>query len=397
MLTWDHRALVVLDSLRHAGFETVLVGGCVRDHLLGVEPRGYDVSTAANPGEILRIFAGWHLLETRGRYGTVTIYSDGLPVEVTTFRREGAYVNHRRPEEVFFPASLEEDLRRRDFTINSMAWSPLGLIDPFGGRRDLEDRVLRCVGEPQVRFEEDALRILRGLRLSAQLGFSLEEQTMLALRQTLPLLNGVSRERVMEEFFRLICSPGAVQVLLEHQEAVRYIIPELIPAMGFDQHTPYHCYDVYTHSVRVMGNVPPQRRMRLAALLHDIGKPHTYTPDENGVGHFPNHAQVGAKIADRVLHRLRLDKDTREEITTLIARHGMRLPAEERVVKRWLSRLGQELFFDLMALDKADNAAKRPEMVADARHWMELYHMARTMVEQESLLENSAEEDNITP
>ncbi len=386
MLRWDHRALVVLDMLRHAGFETVLVGGCVRDRLLGVEPHDYDAATAARPEEIIEVFQGWHLVETGRRHGTITVFSDGLPVEVTTFRTEGEYHDHRHPKEVSFTTCLAEDLKRRDFTINAMAWNPDGLTDLFDGQQDLEARLLRCVGDPKQRFEEDALRILRGLRLSAQLGFDLEEHTLSALWECLPLLNAVSRERVMEEFFRLICAPGAARVLMEHQEAVKYIIPELVPAMGFEQNTPYHCYDVYTHSVRVMGNTPPQRRMRLAALLHDIGKPHTYVEDENGVGHFPDHAKVGAALADGLLRRLRLDNETREQVTTLIARHGMRLPAEERVVKRWLSRLGQDLFFDLMALDQADNNAKRPEMVKDAQHWMELYHMARTIVEQGSCL-----------
>lgn len=382
MLRWDHRALVVIDTLRHAGFETVLVGGCVRDRLLGVEPHDYDAATAARPEEMMELFQGWHLVEKGRRHGTITIFSDGLPVEVTTFRTEGEYTDHRRPMEVSFTTSLAEDLKRRDFTVNAMAWSPEGITDLFGGQQDLKDRLLRCVGEPKRRFEEDALRILRGLRLSAQLGFDLEEKTLSALWECLPLLNAVSRERVMEEFFRLICAPGAVRVLMEHQEAVKYIIPELIPAMGFEQHTPYHCYDVYTHSVRVMGNTPPKPRMRLAALLHDIGKPHTYAPDEQGVGHFPDHAKVGATLADQVLRRLRLDNQTREQITTLIARHGMRLPAEERVVRRWMSRLGTELFFDLMILDQADNNAKRPEMVKDAQHWVELYHIARTVAEE---------------
>ncbi|MBQ8852078.1 MAG: CCA tRNA nucleotidyltransferase, partial [Oscillibacter sp.] len=366
MPNWDPRALAVLDLLERAGHHAVLVGGCVRDFLLGLQPHDYDAATSARPEEMLKLFEGWRVVETGVRHGTLTIFSDGLPVEVTTFRMEGDYTDHRHPDGVSFTRRLEKDLQRRDFTVNAMAWNQRdGLTDLFGGQADLEAKVLRCVGAPKRRFEEDALRMLRCLRFSAQLGFAIHSETAAALDELLPLLDAVSRERVMEEFCKLICAPGAVWVLREYPNVVARVLPELIPAMGFDQHTPYHCYDVYTHSIRVLGNTPPNRRMRLAALLHDVGKPHTFAPDEEGVGHFPDHAKVGAKIADQALRRLRLDNASREQIVTLIARHGMRLPAEERVVKRWLSRLGPELFFDLMALDQADNNAKRPEMVPE--------------------------------
>ena len=387
MPNWDPRALAVLDLLEHEGHHAVLVGGCVRDFLLGLQPNDYDAATSARPEEMLELFEGWKVIETGRRHGTLTIISDGLPVEVTTFRTEGTYTDHRHPDGVCFTRRLEKDLQRRDFTVNAMAWNQReGLTDLFGGRADLEAGVLRCVGKPMRRFEEDALRILRCLRFSAQLGFSIHPETAQALEAQLPLLDTVSRERVTEEFVKLICAPGAVNVLREYPNAVAQVLPELVHAMGFDQHTPYHCFDVYTHSIRVLGNTPPNRRMRLAALLHDVGKPHTFAPDEEGVGHFPDHAKVGARIADGALRRLRLDNATREQVVTLIARHGMRLPAEERVVRRWLARLGPELFFDLMALDQADNNAKRPEMVPDGRHWVELYHMAREILEKADCL-----------
>lgn len=387
MQNWDPRALAVLDVLEHAGYQAVLVGGCVRDHLLGLRPHDYDAATSARPEEMLELFRDWKVIQTGVRHGTLTIFSDGLPVEVTTFRVEGAYTDHRHPDGVCFTQRLEEDLRRRDFTVNAMAWSLNGgLTDLFGGQADLKAQILRCVGEPMRRFEEDALRILRCLRFSAQLGCSVHPDTEAAMKARLPLLDTVSRERVTEEFVKLICAPGAVDVLLRYPEAVGQVLPELTPAVGFDQHTPYHCFDVYTHSVRVLGNTPPERRMRLAALLHDVGKPHTYAPDEQGVGHFPNHAKVGAEIADQALRRLRLDNATREQVVMLIARHGMRLPAEERVVKRWMSRLGPELFFDLLTLDQADNNAKCPEMVPDGQHWVELYHLARKVLEEADCL-----------
>ncbi len=387
MPSWDPRVLAVLDLLEHAGYQAVLVGGCVRDYLLGLQPHDYDAATSARPEEMLELFEGWKVLETGRRHGTLTIFSDGLPIEITTFRMEGAYTDHRHPDGVSFTRRLEKDLQRRDFTVNAMAWSRReGLTDLFGGRRDLSAKVLRCVGQPMRRFEEDALRILRCLRFSAQLGFSIHSETAAALEKQLPLLDAVSRERVMEEFTKLICAPGAVQVLQEYPNAVMQVLPELRPAMGFEQHTPYHCFDVYTHSIRVLGNTKPDRTMRLAALLHDVGKPHTFAPDELGVGHFPDHAKVGSRIADDALRRLRLDNATREQVATLIDRHGMRLPVEERVVRRWLARLGPELFFQLMELDQADNNAKRPEMVAPAQHWVELYHLARKVMEEADCL-----------
>lgn len=387
MLNWDPRALAVLDVLEHAGHRAVLVGGCVRDYLLGIQPHDYDAATSARPEEMLELFQGWKVLQTGVRHGTLTIVSDGLPVEVTTFRVEGAYTDHRHPDGVCFTRRLDEDLRRRDFTVNAMAWSRTeGLTDLFGGQEDLNARILRCVGQPKRRFAEDALRMLRCLRFSAQLGFDIHPDTAAALTEQLPLLDAVSRERVTEEFIKLICAPGAVEVLLRWPAAVGQVLPELRPAVGFEQHTPYHCFDVYTHSIRVLGGTPPEKRMRLAALLHDVGKPHTYTPDERGVGHFPNHAKVGAEIADQALRRLRLDHVTREQAVTLIARHGMRLPAEERVVRRWMARLGPELFFDLLTLDQADNNAKQPDMVPDGQHWVELYHLARRVLEEADCL-----------
>ena len=386
MPNWDLRALAVLDALEGAGFQAVLVGGCVRDFLLGKVPHDYDAATAARPEEMLEVFAGWKVVETGRRHGTLTIFSGGLPVEVTTFRTEGNYTDHRHPDGVAFTTSLEADLARRDLTINAMAWGRAGVTDPFGGQEDLKSRILRCVGDGDRRFQEDALRILRCLRFAAQLGFSIAPDTAAALERQLPLVDWVSQERVAEEFCKLICAPGGERVLLEWPQAAVRVLPELGAAVDFDQHSPYHCYDVYTHSVKAMDRVEPRRVMRLAALLHDVGKPTSYTPDGQGVGHFPNHAKVGAELADAALRRLRLDNATREQVCTLIARHGMRLPVEERVVRRWLSRLGPELFFDLMALDRADNQAKQPGMAPPSQHWLDLEAMARRVLEQAECL-----------
>lgn len=383
---WEPRALAVLDTLEKAGFQTVLVGGCVRDYLLEKPSSDYDAATAALPEQMLEVFSGWKVLETGRKHGTLTIMSDGLPVEVTTFRTEGVYTDHRHPDGVSFTTDLKADLARRDFTINAMAWGRDGLTDLFEGQEDLRAGILRCVGDPEKRFNEDAIRILRCLRFAARPGFWIHPDTEAALKQQVRMLDMVSRERVADEFLKLICQPDAERILLEYPEVVRQIVPEMTATIGFDQRTPYHCYDVYTHSVKAMGQVPPRKTMRLAALLHDIAKPMTYSPDEQGVGHFPDHPKLGAELADQALRNLRLDNHTREQVVTLIERHGMRLPAEEKVVKRWLSRLGPELFFELMTLDRADNSAKRPDMVRPPQHWLDLDKMARQVLAQADCL-----------
>ncbi len=267
---WDLRALAVLERLNAAGHRAVLVGGCVRDRLLGLAPHDYDAATSARPEQIREACAPMRVVETGVRHGTVTVLSGGLPIEVTTFRREGGYSDHRRPDRVEFTGDLGEDLARRDFTINAMAWEPSGLTDPFGGRADLAAGVIRCVGEPERRFGEDALRLLRALRFAAQLDFRLEEGTAAGVRACAPQLACVSRERVAEELKRLVCGPAAGRVLLDCPEVLtRQVLPELAPAVGFDQRNPHHSYDVYTHCVRALERVPAEPGLRLAALLHD--------------------------------------------------------------------------------------------------------------------------------
>lgn len=357
MLDWDPRALDVLHRLEQAGHRAVLVGGCVRDSLLSLPLHDYDAATSARPEEILSACAGLRCLETGRRHGTITVLSDGLPVEVTTFRREGAYSDHRHPDQVEFTDDLALDLARRDFTINAMAWESQGLVDRFGGQRDLQNRLVRCVGDPDRRFEEDALRLLRGLRLAAQLEFDLHPDTAAAIRRRAADLTHVAWERVRAEFVRLLCSPGAGQVLLSFPEVAVQILPELAPAVGLDQRNPHHIYDVYTHSVKALEQVPPVPALRLAALLHDVGKPAAFTLDDRGVGHFYGHPKVSAQLAGQALDRLRLDKATRERVITLVARHDLPVEATRPWVGRWLARLGEETFFDLMALKRADGLA----------------------------------------
>ena len=358
MTDWDPRALTVLERLENAGFRAVLVGGCVRDSLLDQIPHDYDAATSALPEQVEAACSGLHCVETGMRHGTVTVLSRSLPVEVTTFRREGTYSDHRRPDRVEFTTSLEEDLARRDFTVNAMAWELSGQItDPFGGRADLEARSVRCVGEPDRRFEEDALRVLRGLRLAAQLGFSLHPDTAAALRRHIPQLALVAWERISAEWLRLLGSPGAGAVLLDFPEAAVQVIPELGPCVGFDQRNPHHCWDVYTHSVKTLNGVPPVPALRLAALLHDIGKPPCFSLDKVGVGHFYRHSKASAVLARTALERLRLPSVLQDRVVTLVERHHLPVEPTEKWTGRWLARLGPDLLFDLLSLKRADALA----------------------------------------
>ena len=381
MIPWDPRALDVLDRLRRAGFQAVLVGGCVRDALRGRPPHDYDAATSARPEELMAACAGLTCVPTGLRHGTVTVLSQGLPVEVTTFRREGTYSDSRHPDRVSFTTSLEEDLARRDFTINAMAWDEYGWVDCFGGQADLEAGLIRCVGEPERRFREDALRILRGLRLAAQLDFAIHPDTAAAIRRETPRLALVARERVGGEFLRLLCGPGAGRVLGDFPQTVCEIVPQLAPTVGFDQKNPHHAWDVYTHLVKTVENCPPEPALRLAALLHDVGKPACFSVDEKGVGHFYGHGEESARLCEDIVRELRLDNAVREQVVTLVRRHHLPLRPTQACVGRWLRRLGPERFFQLIRLMQADGASclphrsPRPELAETAA-------LARSILDQ---------------
>ena len=348
--------------LNEAGFEAWLVGGCVRDRLMGLAPHDYDITTSATPEETEAVFAGERIVETGLRHGTVTVLLSGEPLEITTFRTEAAYSYHRRPDAVRFTRSLREDLARRDFTVNAVAMDARGaLCDPFGGQADLENRLLRAVGDPEARFREDALRILRCARFSSVLGFAIEPATAAAMVRCRTLLAYVSAERIYTELTKLLCGKDVRRVLMEHTDVLGAVLPELLPMKGFDQRNFHHIYDVLEHTARVVEHVPPEPRLRWAALFHDAGKPACFSLDPDGVGHFRGHAEKSRELADAALRRLKTDNATREAADQLIRFHDWPMEPTAPVVRRALRRLGPDGFRDLIALKRADNLAQAPE------------------------------------
>ena len=347
-----------IDALENAGFAAYLVGGCVRDAYLGLEPHDFDLCTAALPEQTEAVFAGHKLVLAGKKHGTVGVVTDSGVVEITTFRTEGGYTDNRHPQWVKFMPDIEADLARRDFTVNAMAYSPTrGFADPFGGRADLDGRILRAVGDPAARFEEDSLRILRGARFAVKYGLAVEAETRDAMFRLAPLMENLARERVFEELCKLLLLVDADD-LLAFAPILTQVIPELAPTVGFQQHSAYHAYDVYTHIAHVTAAVPAVLPLRFAALLHDAGKPATFTLDDAGQGHFYGHAAESAAIADTVLRRLKAPTALREQAVLLISQHMTRIEPEKRIVRRWLGRLGHEMLDALLQLQEADMGSK---------------------------------------
>ena len=346
-----------IERLERAGYRAYAVGGCVRDTLLSRAPNDWDVTTSARPEQTAACFADCRTIETGIRHGTLTVILDGMPLEITTFRNDGEYADNRHPVSVTFSAEVEDDLSRRDFTVNAMAYHPTrGLVDLFDGQGDLARRVIACVGDPATRFCEDGLRILRAIRFASVLDFSLDPETEKAVHTHRALLHNIAAERIREELCKLLCGVGAERILREFSDVIGEFIPELLPCVGFAQNCRYHCYDVYEHSIRALGNATPDLVTRLALLLHDIGKPETYTEDESG-GHFPGHGARSAALAETILRRLRFDNATAACVVRLISYHDREIPAEERAVKRLMCKLSDEEISRLMEIRRCDRMA----------------------------------------
>ncbi len=357
-----------LAALRDAGYEAYPVGGCVRDCLMGVTPADWDLCTSALPEQVEAVFAGWRLVETGVKHGTVTVISEGRPVEITTFRTDGTYRDHRRPDSVAFVSSLREDLARRDFTVNAMALGLSGdVIDPFGGQADLRAGLIRCVGDPDRRFSEDALRILRALRFASRLDFAVEETTAASAVENRALLDSIARERVFSELKGILTGPGAGRTLREFAPVIFQIIPALAAEAGFDQKNPHHIHDVWTHTTMAVDAAARSPVLRLAMLLHDVGKPDTFFTDQDGVGHFYGHAARGEAMADDILRRLRCDNDTRRRVCLLIHYHDIRPPQTERAMRRLLAKAGREAVGQLFQCWRADSADRSDAVRAENR------------------------------
>ena len=355
-----------IHALEAAGFEAYAVGGCVRDSLLGLTPADYDLCTNAKPEETVQVFSAHQLLHHGQKHGTVGVVLDGQVFEITTFRTEGGYDDARHPDWVKFVGSVEEDLARRDFTANAMAYNPkTGYMDPFGGQADLANKILRTVGDPEARFTEDALRILRGARFSARFRLTPEPSTLEAMVRFAPLLDKIARERVFEELCKLLLSATAEDLLM-FVPLLTQVIPELEPSVGFEQRSPHHRYDVFTHTAHVVEAVPKVLSLRWAALLHDIGKPAAFSLDETGRGHFKGHAKFSQELADRILLRLKAPSALRQQVTELIGLHMTPLEADRKLLRRRLGKLGEERLKQLLLLQEADMGSKgtgKPENI----------------------------------
>ena len=366
-----HNVQTALDALNKQGYEAYVVGGCVRDFLLGKQPTDWDITTNAQPENVLEIFSGYKTVPTGIQHGTVTIIIDDMPLEITTYRLDGAYLDGRRPETVTFTSSLQEDLRRRDFTINAIAYHPTaGFTDTFSGMADLDAGRICCVGDPERRFTEDALRILRALRFSSVLGFSIDKITAQTIHRLAPLLRRISPERIAMELKKLLGGKNVQQVLLEFADVLCVVLPELQPMIGLRQDNPYHHLTVYEHTVETVASVENTSVLRLTMLFHDCGKPNCYTRDLMGLDHFRGHPAISVILAERAMNRLHLDKQTIRCVKTLIQHHDDTLRNDDGSLLRLLHRFGPEMAHQLVQVQRADVLGQHPDKL-DRLHFLD--------------------------
>lgn len=352
-----------INLLQSAGFEAYAVGGCVRDSLLGKTPNDWDITTSAKPEDMKSVFADFHCIDTGIKHGTVTVVIDGEPLEITTFRLDGEYEDNRHPKSVTFTSDLGADLGRRDFTVNAMAYSKMtGTVDLFGGQNDLKNGIIRCVGDPDRRFNEDALRILRALRFASALDFEIEEKTAQSLLKNRALLGNISEERISKELLKLVCGKGAKRILTDFAPVLFEILPELQPMYKNSHDNPHHCYDIYEHTLIAVESIDPEPTLRFAMLLHDCGKPAVKKFDENGVAHFYGHQRISAEISAQILARLKVSNKFRDEILFLVSNHDRwELYENTEKMPRYLSKFGLDGALKLLKVMRADVLAQSPE------------------------------------
>ena len=348
----------IINVLQSAGYEAWAVGGCVRDSILHREPDDWDITTSARPEQVKVLFH--RTVDTGIQHGTVTVLMDRVGYEVTTYRIDGEYEDSRHPKEVTFTASLQEDLRRRDFTINAMAYNEeAGLVDIFGGIEDISKKVIRCVGDAKERFTEDALRMMRAVRFSAQLGYDIEKATRLAICELSQTLEKISAERIRTELLKLLVSPHPEMLRICRETGMAAVfLPEFDQMAQTVQNNPHHCYDVAEHTIQALMHSAPEKTLRLALLFHDMGKAKTRTTDQDGVDHFHGHSEVSAELARTILRRLKFDNETIDRVVRLVRAHDVKIEPGERNMRFALNRLGPDLFPELFLVKEADLAAQ---------------------------------------
>ena len=369
-----------LSRLEDRGFEAYAVGGCVRDYILGKVPHEYDLCSAATPAELRDCFRHERVIDTGIRHGTLTVVLDGMPLEITTFRSDGHYSDARHPDSVFFSTSIEEDLKRRDFTCNAMAYSPTrGMVDPFSGAIACHNKLLQAVGDPDMRFSEDALRILRALRFSAVLDFKIEKNTARSAIRLAPTLNKISRERVAKELNLALLGDGITAALRSYPRLLFAALPLLSAMLDTPQKTRFHMYDLWEHTLQVISHTPADLSLRWSALLHDSGKPAAMTVDPDGTTHFRGHSFISARIADECMASLRQPKQLARDVHELVLYHDDRFGPDN--VRRWLSKLGLNLLKRLLLLQYADIAAHAPDIALRAHKALDLIPQAEALVD----------------
>lgn len=357
-----------IEILENGGYSAYIVGGAVRNILMNIPVNDWDITTSALPEETLEFFRDFRTIETGIKHGTVTVIIDGMPLEITTYRIEKGYSDNRHPDEVEFTDRVEDDLSRRDFTVNAMAYSPKsGLVDPFGGCDDISKKLIRCVGNPDKRFGEDALRILRALRFSSVLGFDIECETAESIHRNKHLLKNISVERIFVELSKLLCGKNAGDILRKYKDVIFTVLPELEPMDNCIQNHERHIYDVWGHTVKAVESIPPEAELRFAMLFHDSGKPHCKSTDENGVDHFYSHGKISKKIVSEALSRLKTSNKFRYTVRNLVEYHDF-LPdrISKKTYKKYIAKLGIETVENLFLIREADVLAQNPKFRSES-------------------------------
>ncbi len=364
-MTISKNAREIISALENAGYEAFLVGGCVRDYIMKRTCDDVDITTSATPDEIEKVLINNNIkfIETGLKHGTVTVLFNGDAFEVTTYRTDGDYKDNRHPENVRFVKNLSEDLARRDFTVNAMAYNDIaGLVDLYGGKEDIDNKIIRAVGDPDKRFNEDALRIMRAIRFASVLSFEIENETKQAVFKNKELLKNVSSERIFAELSKLLTGENVFNVLMEYREIMAIIIPELEPIFNIPQNTKWHIYDVWGHTCKAVEKAPKDLALRITMLLHDIGKAFSKTTDVNGTDHFKGHQKISAVYTENILKRLKVPNEIYDRVMFLVPIHDMHIGTDRKKIKKWLSKAGEQNLRDLIEVKRADKLAQNPQM-----------------------------------